>query len=413
MANKSIGDFYVNIMPKFDEKNVKKGSMSLGKMSSGVGILTTGVVDAGAGVFNFTWRVAESNLELQRSARLLGQTESQLQKNRDMFELAGGEAKSYDDTVKGIMKTIQGAKFGQADFQTLGLAGVDIAAFKDPVKGLDAMRSAFSRMNTEQRLFFGERLGLSEDALLVITQTNKQWFENNKLASKRMKLSKGEQKNLRELVIANRQLNQTFDQTKKELAAKLAPGQARLSRTFTEMLEDPEIKSSIENLAQTITMLTGIIIKNIDIVTDLIFALKATQIAGKVGGALGLLGGAKGVAASAAAGVTAGAGLGVTLALSPIGAIAISRGLTEIKNKKLKEKYKDLSTDEVLKKAGLSNLSNLSGIDRRMTHSINNNITVNVNGNGDPLEIKTHVSDAMNNVMRDTIKNQSKQGGHI
>jgi len=259
MANNSIGDFYVNIMPRFDEKNVGKGSAKIGGMTKGLAALTAGIGAAGAGLFSFVSGAAATNKELQRSANILGISSEELKQNRMMFQLVGGDAKAYDETIKSLMTTIESAKFGEADFRSLGMAGFDIKRLKDPKTAMDEMRKTFSRMTAQERVYWASKLGISEDALLVLTQNNKEYAKNSKIAKDRLKLTEKENENLEDLYQSNQNLSTAYGDFKMKLAAQLAPGQLGISKKFIELLKDKDVREGMVALGNAISKAFGLI----------------------------------------------------------------------------------------------------------------------------------------------------------
>jgi len=267
---KSIGDFAVKIFADFDTKSLKSGA---GKVASaGKSIAKAWGVGAAAagGYFAMASRVAEADANLARQADMLGMSVEKLSQYRNAFELAGAAAENADSIFENLTEQKIGAWFGEADFETLALAGIRPEAFKDPVSAIEALRKAFKNMTKEQRLYFAKKLPVGTDALKLLAAEEKEYQRIMRLA-KETAVQADHTKKARAMDESVTSLGQTWQQTKREIVYGAEKPMSDLINTIKSVLTDEEFLASLREFIKLITKMLEILVSKLP---DVINALK-------------------------------------------------------------------------------------------------------------------------------------------
>lgn len=260
--SKSIGDFFINIMPKFDKTGISKGASAFGTIGKTAFGAAAGIGAAGIAVHSFTSGIAKQNADLIRSAQILGMNEQALLKNRQAFELAGASGGDFDSLMKNILASKEKIKRGEGAFGTAAMQGFNIAALTGtPEQAVSSLRDAFGRLSASGKLDLGATLGLNEKQILVLSQTSKTWNENMKEAAKNSKMTEKEMQESLKLERENIKLSQGWRGMKRDIAGGLMGSQAGLSGVMSEMTQDKEMRRALKDLARAISELTGYLVK--------------------------------------------------------------------------------------------------------------------------------------------------------
>lgn len=261
MATNSIGDFFINITPQFDKGKVAGASTALGGIAKGAAGITAGIAAAGAGIHMFTSNVANANFELERNAKLLGITENQLLASRQAFELAGVQGEEFDGLLKNILQSREQILRGEGEFGKAAMQGFNLQALVNPKTAVDEIRKGFLRIKPSQRLDLANILGIGENLIPVLTQSDKQWKENIASGKATADLTQGQLERSRELFRQNQLLSQSYKNLKRDVGGELLGSQANLSAEVRGFLDDPEIRKTLKELTRALSELTSVIVR--------------------------------------------------------------------------------------------------------------------------------------------------------
>lgn len=259
--SKSIGDFFINIIPKFDQSKISSGSSAIGGMSKGLLGVAGAIGTAGAGLYNFTSNLAEQNMELQRSAGLLGITADNLLKNRRAFELAGGSAEDYDSLMKNIMMKSEAIQRGEGDFGLAGIKGFNLTAFLDVNKGADYLKKFMETASATDRLDLGNILGLSESQISTLSMGSKEWERINKLAKEHTAITKEQMAISKQRYEQSKNVGYAWQNVKQQVGGEIMGANVGLGKQLEVLLQDKELISTLKELARAISELTGYLVK--------------------------------------------------------------------------------------------------------------------------------------------------------
>lgn len=244
----SIGDFFIDIIPRVDTASIKEGVAFLGNLGNATKLFDKGrdAIKSFFGVFSDT---AEYTTQMLRFAESIDQPIEKVQTLRRMFEFAGASVDSADESMKALVSNITKLRFGEMDFKKLGMAGMGPGAFSgDPMKDINTMREVFNKMNASQRMFFVSGTGLSEDALKILRLSNKEWKEIYDRSQSAKLLSDKQLDNNKEYINDVKELRQQYDAFKASLLSEITPALTDDLDALKNILKDREFIKAVEGL---------------------------------------------------------------------------------------------------------------------------------------------------------------------
>lgn len=176
-----LGDFFVNIDTKADNKGIKEVSTGLDGLIGQAKKLSIAYLafktakDLTVGASS----IVKDAAELGRLSQDLGIATEDLEAFGRAFEVVGAGADEAISTVRTLTKAITAIPMGDEGmaeaFGILGLGPQNFGA--DAIKNFDAIRKRFNQLNSAKQLYFVNTIGLGEKSLRVL-RLNDEEYQN-------------------------------------------------------------------------------------------------------------------------------------------------------------------------------------------------------------------------------------------
>lgn len=208
---------------------------------------------AAAGLYDAFRKVVDVNSDLYNTARYLNVSTNDLQIWERAFRLIGGSAEDARGAISSLNFVYDKLRLGldQGAAETgarLGLTPEDYTSFDRMLKALNTAYNTMYQGDYGGFKVLAEQLGLSESAMLLVTQSTED-FESTLNRAQRIPLIPEHQlKAARELNTLFKELSIKWDVFKDGLLSTSMPA---LSRAFTQIgkaLSNPEVMSGIERM---------------------------------------------------------------------------------------------------------------------------------------------------------------------
>lgn len=256
---KSIGDFAVNIIPTVDQGKFNKGVQFLGNLGN-----TTKLIDFGmklgkafTGILTDT---AEATSEMYLFAKSLDLPIGKVEQLRRAFVLSGTSADVADSAMQGLLKTVQGFKYGEGNFEMLGKAGITPQMFSgNPLKDIEMLGGRFSKMNAAQRQYFISGAGLSPDALRYLSLETKERQRILTLAQSTGLATEKQGKDSFQFMQNMSATKQQYESFKRTLVSETLPDVSKTMKSLSELLQDKEFLTAVKDLSIAISKLAEIL----------------------------------------------------------------------------------------------------------------------------------------------------------
>ncbi len=192
-----LGDFFVNITTKADNKGIKETATGLDDLIGKAKKLAATYLSfqAAKGLINADRAIIKDAAELGRLSGDLGIATEQLEQFGRAFEIVGAGADEAYSTIRGLTKLIPSLQMGDEGMaEAFGILGIGAQNLtNDQLENFDTIRKRFSQLNSAQQLYFVNTIGLGEKSLRVL-RLNDEEYQNLLETAKEAPLLNPEQK---------------------------------------------------------------------------------------------------------------------------------------------------------------------------------------------------------------------------
>lgn len=208
---------------------------------------------AAAGLYDAFRKVVDVNSDLYNTARYLNVSTNDLQIWERAFRLIGGSAEDARSAISSLNFVYDKLRLGldQGAAETgarLGLTPEDYASFDRMLKALNTTYNTMYQGDYGGFKVLAEQLGLSESAMLLVTQSTRD-FESTLNRAQRIPLIPEHQlKAARELSTLFTELSMKWDVFKARLLSTSMPALAKVFERLGEALSNPEVMNGIEHM---------------------------------------------------------------------------------------------------------------------------------------------------------------------
>lgn len=208
---------------------------------------------AAAGLYDAFRKVVDVNSDLYNTARYLNVSTNDLQIWERAFRLIGGSAEDARSAISSLNFVYDKLRLGldQGAAETgarLGLTPEDYTSFDRMLKALNTAYNTMYQGDYGGFKVLAEQLGLSESAMLLVTQSTRD-FESTLNRAQRIPLIPEHQlKAARELSMLFTELSTKWDVFKAKLLSTSMPALTKVFERIGEALSNPEVLNGIERM---------------------------------------------------------------------------------------------------------------------------------------------------------------------
>ena len=208
---------------------------------------------AAAGLYDAFRKVVDVNSDLYNTARYLNVSTNDLQIWERAFRLIGGSAEDARGAISSLNFVYDKLRLGldQGAAETgarLGLTPEDYTSFDRMLKALNTAYNTMYQGDYGGFKVLAEQLGLSESAMLLVTQSTRD-FESTLNRAQRIPLIPEHQlKAARELNMLFTEMSTKWDVFKAKLLSTSMPALAKIFERIGEALSNPEVMNGIEHM---------------------------------------------------------------------------------------------------------------------------------------------------------------------
>ena len=176
-----LGDFFVNISTKTDNKGIKETATGLDNLIGKAKTLAAGylAIKAAKEFINTDRAIIKDAAELGRMSDTLGVATEDLEQFGRAFEIVGADAQEAYNIISKLKQLPASIKqgFGDDMAEAFGRATISLDKLKeeDPLGTFNEIRKVFSGFSEANRLLHGSQLGFSEKTLRVLRQTDEEY----------------------------------------------------------------------------------------------------------------------------------------------------------------------------------------------------------------------------------------------
>ena len=198
-------------------------------------------------------KVVDVNSDLYNTAKYLGVTTNDLQLWERAFRLIGGSAEDARGAISSLNFVYDKLRLGldQGAAETgarLGLTPEDYVTFDRMLKALNRAYNETFKGDYGGFKVLAEQLGLSESAMLMVTQSTKQFEDTLSRASNIPFITEEQLRASRELRENFTELSIEWDVFTSKLISTSTPAMSRVFDRLREVLSDPEMMRNIDTL---------------------------------------------------------------------------------------------------------------------------------------------------------------------
>lgn len=210
---------------------------------------------AASGLYDSFRKVVDVNSDLYNTARYLNVSTNDLQVWERAFRLIGGSAEDARGAISSLNFVYDKLRLGldQGAAETgarLGLTPEDYTSFDRMLKALNTAYNTMYQGDYGGFKVLAEQLGLSESAMLLVTQSTRD-FESTLNRAQRIPLIPEHQlKAARELNIIFTELSISWDNFKAKLMSTSMPALSKVFTRISEALANPEMANNLEIIFQ-------------------------------------------------------------------------------------------------------------------------------------------------------------------
>lgn len=198
-------------------------------------------------------KVVDVNSDLYNTSKYLGVTTNDLQLWERAFRLIGGSADDARGAISSLNFVYDKLRLGldQGAAETgarLGLTPEDYVTFDRMLKALNRTYNEMYQGDYGGFKVLAEQLGLSESAILMVTQSTSQFEDTLSRASRIPFITEEQLRDSRELNKMFTELSIQWDVFKFKLLSTATPGVEKLFKRLGELIDDPDTIQKIDAL---------------------------------------------------------------------------------------------------------------------------------------------------------------------
>ena len=208
---------------------------------------------AAAGLYDAFRKVVDVNSDLYNTARYLNVSTNDLQIWERAFRLIGGSAEDARGAISSLNFVYDKLRLGldQGAAETgarLGLTPEDYTSFDRMLKALNTAYNTMYQGDYGGFKVLAEQLGLSESAMLLVTQSTRDFEWTLNRAQRIPLIPEHQLKAARELNMLFTEMSTKWDVFKAKLLSTSMPALAKVFERIGEALSNPEVMNGIERM---------------------------------------------------------------------------------------------------------------------------------------------------------------------
>lgn len=208
---------------------------------------------AAAGLYDAFRKVVDVNSDLYNTARYLNVSTNDLQIWERAFRLIGGSAEDARGAISSLNFVYDKLRLGldQGAAETgarLGLTPEDYTSFDRMLKALNTAYNTMYQGDYGGFKVLAEQLGLSESAMLLVTQSTRDFESTLNRAQHIPLIPEHQLKAARELNMLFTEMSTKWDVFKAKLLSTSMPALAKVFERIGEALSNPEVLNGIERM---------------------------------------------------------------------------------------------------------------------------------------------------------------------
>lgn len=212
---------------------------------------------AATGLYDSFRKVVDVNSDLYNTARYLNTTSGDLQTWERAFRLIGGSAEDARSAISSLNFVYDqlrlGMDSGKAEMGArLGLKPEDFLSFQTMLTSLNRSYNELFKDDYGAFKVLAEQLGLSESAILLVTQSTADFKETLRDAGSIPLIPESQLKAARELDKEIAKLTMRWDVFKAKLVSTSLPGLEKIFSTLADAMDDPKTMAQLEQFFNTI-----------------------------------------------------------------------------------------------------------------------------------------------------------------
>lgn len=254
----SIGDFYVNIVPKLDTISLNTG---ISAVNSALELAKKGWGGA-KGAFGSVLDVAKPLRDLKMLSNETGLSMDKIHLLRRAFEQSGLSADSADESIMSLTKDMADMSlWGEANWKSLsrwGLVPIMLDKSSNQFEKIIKLREKISKLAPNERVDALSALGagLGSPLSQFIAQSDKDFQTSMANARKIRTPSAGMVNEAMGFLHGATLMSQQFESMKIALISSVIPALNEITMGLTQLFTDKDFVQSLKNLTQVLLYLT-------------------------------------------------------------------------------------------------------------------------------------------------------------
>jgi len=233
-----LGDFFVNISTKADNKGIKEVSTGLDDLLGKAKKLAAGYLTfkLAKEALNADRAIIKDAAELGRLSADLGIATEQLEQFGRAFEIVGAGADEAYSTIRGLTKLIPALQMGDEGLaEAFGILGIGPQNLvNDQLENFDTIRKRFNQLNSAQQLYFVNTIGLGEKSLRVLRLNDEEYQNLLETAKEAPLLDKRGKERAEKYARTEARATYSVDSAKRSLALSTEPALKKLADAIRE-----------------------------------------------------------------------------------------------------------------------------------------------------------------------------------
>ena len=202
-------------------------------------------------------KVVDTNSDLYNTARYLNVSTGQLQVWERAFRLIGGSADEARGAISNLNFVYDQLRLGMSGEKAeigarLHLDQSDFLTFETMMEALNRSFNTFFQGDYGAFKTLAEQLGLSEHAMLLVTQSTEDFHRTIRRAESIPLIPEHQLKAARELQEQFVKLSISWDNFKAKLISTSFPALSKLFKDLERVLDDPQIQENLNKLFETL-----------------------------------------------------------------------------------------------------------------------------------------------------------------
>nr|DAG86915.1 MAG TPA: tail tape measure [Bacteriophage sp.] len=231
---------------------VKLGVLFDGTGFKKFGIAAFDVKKTVSGLADSFKRITATNADLFSSARYLSMSTDRLQIWERAFGLIGGSAEDARSAINSLNFAFDKLRLGQGgEMATLAarlkLRPEDLTSFETMIEALNRSYNTYYKDNYGQFKVLAEQMGLSKSAILLVTQSVKEYQRTIRRAGSVPLINERQLKAFHSLQSRFFLFTKRFELFKAQAAGTFAPSFDRILGRIEDLMKDPKFNKALDN----------------------------------------------------------------------------------------------------------------------------------------------------------------------